>query len=83
MRYYKFILESNSNKLLESHCKSIILAIKTTGAVARGPIPSKGKRIIYCYNPSFKTIDALIRVKTNKKRVSISFWELKNSSTQV
>ena len=66
MKYIKFIIESNSNRKLDAFTKVIIKAIISSGAGKAGPIPYKGKRIIYCYNPTSKTINRLMSIKVIK-----------------
>ena len=68
MRYLKFTIESNSNKQLYFFTKALVHAIRVTGAVKAGPIPSKGKRLVYSYNADSRVIDSILRkVKSNKK----------------
>jgi ribosomal protein S10 len=75
MKYLKFILESNSNKELDLLSRKIVKIAKETGAVKAGPIPSKGKRIIFVYNPNIVTINRLLLLKLSKK-VSTNVTEL-------
>lgn len=75
--YLKFTIESNSNKELDALSKEIIQAIKITGAVKAGPIPFKGKRLIYCYNPNAKTLDRLMSINPSKK-ISVTIESLEN-----
>lgn len=74
---FRIILESNSNKKLDAFAKEVIFAIKCTGAVKAGPIPFKGKRLIYCYNANIVTIDSLIALKQDKK-VTVTVETLEN-----
>lgn len=68
MRYLKFTIESNSNKQLDVFTKALVVAIRNAGAVKAGPIPSKGKRLVYSYNTDPRVIDSIMRrVKPNKK----------------
>ena len=78
MKYLKFILESNSNKQLELMSKEIIKVARQTATVKAGPIPSKGKRIIFLYNPSITLLNRLFVVKVSKK-VSTTITELDTS----
>jgi len=63
----KFTIESNSNKKLDTFTKDIIQAIKESGSIKSGPIPFKGKRLIYCYNVTGKTIDLISKIKPISK----------------
>lgn len=71
MQYIQFIIESNSNKKLDAFAKEIIYTIKSTGAVKAGPIAFKGKRLVYCYSFTPKTIDRLLGLK-NIKGVNVT-----------
>ena len=77
--YLQFVLESNSNKKLNALCDAIIRCIKSTGAVKSGPIPFKNKRIIYCYGPTARTIDFLMKLhQPAKVKVEINILERKS-----
>lgn len=78
MQYLQLILESNSNKKLDAFAKEIIHAIRCSGAVKAGPIPYKGKRIIYCYNPTSITFNRLIAIK-NIKGLNVTVNSLNKS----
>ena len=78
MQYIQFILESNSNKKLDALAKEIIYTIKCTGAVKAGPIAFKGKRLVYCYSYTTKTIDRLMGLK-EVKGVNITVNALEKS----
>jgi ribosomal protein S10 len=67
MQSIKFIIESNSNKKLDAFTREVINCIKQTGAVKVGPIPSKGKRLVFCYNYNTKTLDRLMAIRCDKK----------------
>ena len=75
MKYLRFILESNSNKELDLLSREIVKVARQTGIVKAGPIPSKGKRIIFLYNPNIVTLNRLFLLKLNKK-VSTNVTEL-------
>ena len=77
MKYIQFIIESNSNKKLDAVTKECINIIRTTGAIKAGPIPYKGKRLIYCYNANGRTIDKFFFMKC-PKNVSITVNTLEN-----
>lgn len=77
--YLKFILESNSNKELDLLSEEIIKVAKQSGIVKAGPIPFKGKRIIFLYNPTGKLLDRLGFLKPSKK-VSIDVIQLDTSA---
>jgi len=66
MQYLQFILESNSNKQLDALSKELVSAIRKVGGIKAGPIPSKGKRIIYVYSNDTKTVTALMSINANK-----------------
>jgi ribosomal protein S10 len=66
MQYIRFILESNSNKQLDALSKELVDAIRKGGSVKAGPIPSKGKRVIYCYGVKNQTYVRLMAINTNK-----------------
>ena len=73
MQYTKFILESSSNKQLDALSKEFVVAIRKGGCVKAGPIPSKGKRLVYCYGMNSSTYKKLMAINANKyKKVSLS-----------
>lgn len=78
VNYIQIILESNSNQILDTFAKEIILAIKSSGAIKSGAIPLKGKRLIYCYNPNIKTFDKLLLIKSSK-RINVTINSLEKS----
>lgn len=80
MKYLQITIQSNSNKILDSLGKDIVRAIRTSGAVKAGPIPSKGKRIIYCYSPNTVTLQRLINIKM-RGRVTATVLELQRDFT--
>lgn len=75
MKYLQFILESESNKKLDLLSKKIIKAAKQSGVVKAGPIPSKGKRIIFLYHPTTDLLDKLLEIEVSNK-VSVTMNEL-------
>jgi ribosomal protein S10 len=77
MKCIQLILESNSNKKLDAFAKECINAIRISGAIKAGPIPYKGKRLIYCYNANGRTIDKLMLLKC-PKTVSVAVSSLEN-----
>lgn len=66
MQYYQFILEGTSNKELDALSKDLITAVKRVGGIKAGPIPFKGKRMIYVYSTDNNTFTALMSVNANK-----------------
>jgi hypothetical protein len=71
MQYIQFILEGNSNKQLDALSKELVSAIRKVGGIKAGPIPFKGKRMIYVYSNDTKTITALLGIDAKKyKKVS-------------
>lgn len=52
---------------MDKLARAIISAIEMSGAIKAGPIPSKGKRIIFCYKYNNKTIEKLMTIRTPKK----------------
>jgi len=66
MQYLQFILEGTSNKQLDAFTKEIVFAIKSTGSVKAGPIPFKGKRMIYAYSINNRAFSKLMAINANK-----------------
>lgn len=67
MNYLKFTIESNSNKKLDAFSKEIARTAKLTGSVVSGPIPSKGKRLVYIYSIQYKTVQSLLAINAPSK----------------
>ena len=72
MQYYQFILEGTSNKELDALSKDLITAVKKVGGIKAGPIPFKGKRMIYVYSTDNNTFTALMSVNANKYKKVIN-----------
>ena len=66
MHYIQFILEGTSNKQLDALTKEIVFAIRSTGSGKAGPIPFKGKRMIYGYSINNRTFNKLMAINANK-----------------
>lgn len=66
MQYIQFILEGTSNKQLDALAKELVDTIKKSGAIKAGPIPFKGKRLVYCYGINNRTFTRLMAINANK-----------------
>jgi hypothetical protein len=66
MQYVRFILEGSSNKQLDALSKELVDAIKKSGSIKAGPIASKGKRLVYCYNLNNITFTRLMAINADK-----------------
>jgi ribosomal protein S10 len=66
MQYIQFILEGTSNKQLDALAKELVNIIRNSGAIKAGPIPSKNKRLVYCYGINSRTFNRLMAFNANK-----------------
>lgn len=79
MHYFKFTIESKSNKQLDTFAAQVVKAIICKKS---GPIPSKGKRIVYAYNYDSTTVSNLIKLKTPKK-VKVTLEDLTHQESNL
>jgi ribosomal protein S10 len=73
----RFILESNSNKKLDTLTKAVLSCVEQTGAVKSGPVCFKNKKLIDIHNPNGRTIDFLTKIpKSLTKGVVVTVEQL-------